>query len=77
MPSECYPELVSSDVENQALFGTDFPIQGGFYSWTGNDVGVVLEHFYRKELDVVKAAGYSEDVMSRNFKRFLCGGDGQ
>ena len=53
------------------MFGTDLPIQGGFYDWADDDVAKALEHFYRKELADVRAAGYSDAVMSGNFKRYL------
>ena len=71
MLPEHYSELVTAGVERQVLFGTDLPIQAGFYSWSEEDIGKVLEHFYRQELDAVQEVGYSEDVMSRNFKRYL------
>jgi hypothetical protein len=66
-----YSELASAGVERQVLFGTDFPIQGGFNDWLIDDVSATLEDFYRRELDAVQAAGYSKDVMSLNFKRYL------
>ena len=69
-PEHC-PEIVAAGVEAQVLFGTDLPIQGGFYDWADSDVAKALEHFYRNELTAVRAAGYSEAVMSGNFKRFL------
>ena len=68
---EHYPEIVAAGVESQVLFGTDLPIQGGFYDWADDDVAMALEHFYRKELAAVRAAGYSVAVMSGNFKRYL------
>ena len=71
MPPEYYPEIVAAGVERQVLFGTDLPIQGGFNDWLSDDVSATLEDFYRRELDAVQAAGYSEDVMSQNFKRYL------
>ena len=71
MPAEYYPELVAAGVESQVLFGTDIPIQGGFYEWANTNIATTLEHFYRKELGAVRAAGYSEAVMSGNFKRYL------
>ena len=75
MPTEYYPELVEAGVESQILFGTDLPIQGGFYEWVASDVARVLEDFYRNELSSVRDAGYSEAVMSENFKRYLMKGD--
>jgi hypothetical protein len=71
MLPEHYPELVSTGVEKQVLFGTDLPIQGGFDDWSSDDVSATLEDFYRRELDAVQAVGYSEEVMSQNFKRYL------
>ena len=71
MPAEYYPELVTAGVESQVMFGTDLPIQGGFYNWTETDVAKSLEIFYRKELVAVRAAEYSESVMGENFKRFI------
>jgi hypothetical protein len=71
MLPEHYSELVAAGVERQVLFGTDLPIQAGFYAWAEDDVGKALEHFYRKELGAVQATGYSKDVMSLNFKRYL------
>lgn len=71
MPSEYYSELVAAGVESQVMFGTDLPIQAGFYSWPDGDVIKALEYFYRKELADVRAAGYSEVVMCGSFKRYL------
>ena len=71
MPPEYYPEIVAAGVERQVMFGTDLPIQGGFNDWLSDDVSATLEDFYRQELNAVQAAGYSEDVMSQNFKRYL------
>lgn len=64
MPTECYPDLVSAGVDGQVMFGTDLPIQGGFYEGS-------LEKLYADELTAAKTAGYSERVMSNNFHRFL------
>ena len=71
MPAEYYPELIAAGVESQILFGTDLPIQGGFYEWVGSDVATALEDFYRNELSSVRTAEYSEAVMSGNFKRYF------
>lgn len=71
MPAEYYPDLVSENVEGQVMFGTDLPIQAGFYKWPLRDVTKTLSSFYNNELSAVKAAGYSEKVMSENFKRYL------
>lgn len=75
MPAEHYPELVAAGVEHQVMFGTDLPIQGGFYPWSSDDVVCVLGKFYRDELVEVSKEGYSENVMSENFKRYLKGGE--
>ena len=71
MPTECYSDLVAAGVESQVLFGTDLPIQGGFYDWSDPDVAKSLEDFYHQELSAVRAAGYSEAVMNGNFIRYL------
>ena len=68
---EHYPEIIAAGVESQVLLGTDLPIQGGFYDWPDDDVAKALEHFYRKELAAVRAAGYSEAVMSGSCNRYL------
>lgn len=74
MPAEYYPELVAAGVEHQVMFGTDFPIQGGFYEWKSPDVRTALMWFYKDELTAAEEAGYSDAVMSRNFRRFLMRG---
>ena len=71
MPVEYYSELVASGVESQVMFGTDLPIQGGFYKWVDDDARTALRVFYDNELTSVHAAGYSDAVMSGNFKKFL------
>ena len=71
MPAEYYAELVAACVESQVMFGTDLPIQGGFYSWRAQDVRTALTQFYMDELASVREAEYSNVVMSENFKRFL------
>ena len=71
MPAEYYPELVTAGVEHQVMFGTDFPIQGGFYEWKSPAVRTALMRFYKDELTAAEDAGYSDAVMSGNFKRFL------
>ena len=71
MPAEYYPELVSAGVEHQVMFGTDLPIQGGFYEWKSPDVRTALTQFYKDELAAVQVAGYSDAVMRGNFKRFV------
>ena len=74
VPPEYYPIMIADGVESQVMFGTDFPIQGGFYDWPDPDVTKSLEQFYRKELVAVHAARYAESVMSENFRKFLNGG---
>ena len=46
------------------MFGTDLPIQGGFYAGE-------LAKLYYNDLMAAQEAGYSEKVLYRNFKRFL------
>ena len=70
MPAEYYSELVAAGVESQVMFGTDLPIQGGFYDWPDEDGAKSLEHFYRKDLVAIRTTGYSEAVMSGNFLRY-------
>lgn len=64
MPPEHYPELVAAGVEDRVMFGTDLPIQAGFYEGT-------LDELYANDLEGAKEYGYSEAVMSGNFHRFL------
>ena len=71
VPPEYYPIMIDDGVESQMMFGTDFPIQGGYYDWPDPNVAKSLESFYRKELAVVSDGGYSDAVMSGNFKRYL------
>lgn len=71
MPAEYYPELVAAGVESQVMFGTDFPIQGGFYPWKSTDVRTSLVSFYQDELAAIRNAGYSEKVLSRNFEHYI------
>ena len=71
MPAEYYVELVAAGVESQVMFGTDLPIQAGFYPWKSQDVATELMRFYKEECAAVQAAGYSDAVMSGNFKRFI------
>lgn len=63
-------EPVAAEVESQILFGTDLPIQGGFYDWADGYVAKSLEYFYRTELSSVCAAGYSEAVTSGSLRGF-------
>ena len=56
--------LISAGVENRILFGTDLPIQGGFYEGE-------LSKLYDDDLTAASNAGYSDNVLSGNFKRFL------
>lgn len=71
MPAEYYPELVAAGVESQVMFGTDLPIQGGFYPWSSKDVATTLEKYYRDEQAEALKSGFRENVMSRNFKKYL------
>lgn len=71
MPAEYYPELVAAGVEHQVMFGTDLPIQGGFYEWKSQDTRSALMQFYKEELAAVQAVGYSDGVMALNLKTFL------
>lgn len=64
MPPEHYPKLVAAGVEDRVMFGTDLPIQAGFYEGT-------LDELYANDLEGAKEYGYSEAVMSGNFHRFL------
>jgi len=71
MPPEYYPELIAAGIESQVMFGTDLPIQGGFYPWKHDDVGKALAAFYGEEISAARKVGYSEKVMGGNFKDFL------
>ena len=71
VPPEYYPIMIDDGVESQMMFGTDFPIQGGYYDWPDPNVAKSLESFYNKELASVSDGGYSDAVMSGNFKRYL------
>lgn len=71
MPPEYYPEVVAAGVEHQVMFGTDLPIQGGFYEWKCQDVLTGLKQFYKEELSAGSEAGYSRKVMNSNFMRFI------
>ena len=64
MPTECYSLLISAGLEDRALFGTDLPIQGGFYDGE-------LAKLYDNDLRAAQGAGYSEKVLHCNFKSFL------
>lgn len=61
---EHYPELVAAGVEDRVMFGTDLPIQAGFYE------GAIAD-LYARDLDAAHKHGYSKAVMSDNFLRFL------
>lgn len=69
MLPEHYPELVAAGVEDHVMFGTDLPIQGGY-----SDEPIAV--LYGRELAAVRSAGYSDAVMSGNFRRFLSGTPG-
>lgn len=66
MSPESYPELVAAGVEDRVMFGTDLPLQAGFYEGT-------IDELYANDLEGAKEYGYSEAVMSGNFFRFLRG----
>lgn len=63
---EHYLELVAAGVEDRVMFGTDLPIQAGYYEGT-------IDELYRNDLEGAREYGYSEAVMSGNFRRFLGG----
>ena len=46
------------------LFGTDLPIQAGYYEEP-------IDELYRNDLEGAREYGYSDAVMSGNFRRFL------
>ena len=48
------------------MFGTDLPLQAGFYEGT-------IDELYANDLEGAREYGYSEAVMSGNFFRFLRG----
>ena len=75
MPAEYYLDLIEAGVETQVMFGTDFPIQGGFFPWKSADVRKSLALFYRDELAAIQNAGCSEKVFGGNFKHYICKGD--
>ena len=64
MPPEYYPELVAAGVEDRVMFGTDLPLQAGFYKGS-------IDELYANDLEGAREYGYSEAVMSGNFFRFL------
>lgn len=64
MLPESYPELVAAGVEDRVMFGTDLPLQAGFYKGT-------IDELYANDLEGAREYGYSEAVMSGNFFRFL------
>ena len=68
MAPENYPELVAAGVEDRVMFGTDLPLQSGFYDGT-------IDELYRNDLEGAREYGFSEAVMSANFHRFLRGSD--
>lgn len=64
MPPEYYPELVAAGVDDRVMFGTDLPIQAGFYEREIADL-------FASDINAALDARYSEAVMSGNFHRFL------
>ena len=64
MPPEYYPEFVAASVDDRVMFGTDLPIQAGFYEGEISDL-------FANDINAALDAGYSEAVMSGNFHRFL------
>ena len=66
MSPENDPELVAAGVEDRVMFGTDLPLQAGFYEGTIDELNV-------NDLEGARKYGYSEKVMSGNFHRFLAG----
>ncbi len=64
MSPENYPELVAAGVEDRVMFGTDLPLQAGFYKGS-------IDELYANDLEGAREYGYSEAVMSGNFFRFL------
>lgn len=66
MPPEKYAALVAAGVADRVMFGTDFPAHLSYYEGTAGEL-------YRNDLDGAREYGYSEAVMSGNFRRFLRG----
>ena len=64
MPVEFYTDLIAAGVEDRVLFGTDFPIQCGFYEGE-------LDCLYMSELEVARDAKFSAKVFCDNFHSFL------
>ena len=64
MPVEFYTDLIAAGVEDRVLFGTDFPIQCGFYEGA-------LDCLYMSELEVARDAKFSAKVFCDNFHSFL------
>lgn len=67
MPPENYAALMAAGVAERVMFGTDFPTHVVCYEGTA-------EELYRNDLEGAREYGYSEAVMSGNFRRFLAGG---
>jgi predicted TIM-barrel fold metal-dependent hydrolase len=64
MPPENYPALAAAGVADRVMFGTDFPAHVAFYGGTAGEL-------YRHDLEAALGQGWSEDVMSGTFRRFL------
>ncbi|MBQ7251652.1 MAG: amidohydrolase family protein [Kiritimatiellae bacterium] len=70
MPPENYAALAAAGVAGRVMFGSDFPTHLSCYEGTA-------EELYRNDLEGAREYGYSEAVMSGNFRRFLKGGIGE
>ena len=66
MPPEKYAALMAAGVADRVMFGTDFPTHVVCYEGKA-------EELYRNDLEGAREYGYSEAVMSGNFRRFLSG----
>ncbi len=73
MLPEHYEDLITSGVEDRVMFGTDLPLQCALLDSLPVDMTKALSDIYADELKAVQAAGYSEQVMSKNFHRYLKG----
>lgn len=69
MPPEKYAALEVAGVNDRVMFGTDFPAHLSYYEGTP-------EELYRNDIEGAREYGYSEAVMSGNFRRFLLGAPG-
>ena len=69
LPPEHYAALTAAGVADRVMFGTDFPTHLSYYEGTA-------EELYRNDIEGAREYGYSEAVMSGNFRRFLAGTSG-